>query len=378
MASSLRKLENYRRIVVKIGSSLLVEPKIGLKTDWLAAIVMDIANLRQAGVEVMVVSSGAIALGRSLLGHNVPILRLDEAQALAALGQIELARCYTQAFESHQLRVGQILLTVSDMQERRRYLNARATINTLLKLGIIPILNENDTVATNEIRYGDNDRLSAGVASMMEADLLILLSDIDGLYSSPPQSDKAAQLITDIETITPQIEAMAGASQSHLSRGGMKTKIEAAKIATSAGCAMVIASGKERHPLANIDRGANLSFFHASDKPVNAWKKWITGHIKPAGRLVVDDGAVQALRAGKSLLPAGVTKIEGQFERGDTVAIINKTGTEVGRGLVAYDAPQAQRIIGRKTHEIAAILGVEGRGALIHRNDMVLHPDNQT
>jgi len=374
MASALMKLGCYRRIVVKIGSSLLVEPEIGVRADWLAALAADIANLRGRGVEVLVVSSGAIALGRSFLGLHTPVLALDEAQALAAIGQIELAHCYAQAFKTHQLRTGQILLTLGDTQRRRSYLNARATINRLLKLGIVPILNENDTVATNEIRYGDNDRLSALVASMIGADLLILLSDIDGLYSASPHLDSKAHLIREIVTITGEIEAMAGSAASYLSRGGMKTKIEAAKIATSAGCAMLIASGKYLHPLAGLDAGADCSFFYASSKPVNAWKQWITGHIEPAGQLVIDDGALQALMAGKSLLPAGVTQIFGQFERGDTVAIINVAGEEIGRGLVAYDAQQAELIIGHKTEEIAVILGLERRGgALVHRNDMVLH-----
>jgi len=372
MPASRQNLGKYRRIVVKIGSSLLVDSHNGLKSQWLASLAADIATLRAAGVEVLVVSSGAIALGRSLLKLDTPLLRLDEAQALAALGQIELARCWAHAFEAHQLRAGQILLTFADTESRRSYLNARATINTLLKFGSIPVINENDTVATNEIRYGDNDRLSARVASMMNADLLILLSDIDGLYTAPPQLDRQAQLIADIPAITPQIEEMAGASLSHLSRGGMKTKIEAAKIATQSGCAMVIASGKNLHPLAQLDEGGVSSFFHASAKPASAWKQWIAGHIEPAGRLMVDEGAAQALRDGKSLLAAGVTRIDGAFERGDTIAIINAAGVEIGRGLVAYDAAQALRIIGHKSHEIAEILGGEGRGALVHRNDMVL------
>jgi len=371
MASSRKKLEAYRRLVIKIGSSLLVDAKTGIKTDWLAALAEDIAALRADNVEILVVSSGAIALGRSLLDISTPALTLDEAQALAAIGQIELARCYMQAFEACQMRTGQILLTFADTERRRSYLNARATINTLLKFGIIPIINENDTVATNEIRYGDNDRLSARVASMMGADLLILLSDIDGLYSAPPHLNPQARLIADIPAITTQIEEMAGASLSHLSRGGMKTKIEAGKIATHAGCAMLIASGKNVHPLKCIDEGAPSSFFHASAKPVNAWKKWIAGHIEPTGRLIIDEGAEKALRQGKSLLAAGVKQISGRFERGDTVAIINHQGAEIGRGLVAYDLAQAQRIIGRKTHEIANILRQEARGALIHRNDMV-------
>jgi len=369
---SRQKLANYRRIVVKIGSSLLVDSQLGLKSEWLATLAADVVALRASNIDILVVSSGAIALGRSLLGLHTPLLRLDEAQALAALGQIELARCYAQAFETHNLRAGQILLTFADTESRRSYLNARATINTLLKFGTIPVINENDTVATNEIRYGDNDRLSARVASMMNADLLILLSDIDGLYTAPPHLDPQARLLDNIPAITPQIEEMAGASHSHLARGGMKTKIEAAKIATQAGCAMLIASGKHAHPLKRIDDNAPSSFFHASAKPTSAWKKWIAGHIEPVGRLRVDEGAVQALFEGKSLLAAGVTQICGQFERGDTIAILDAEGGEIGRGLVGYDTAQAQRIMGRKTHEIADILGGEGRGALVHRNDMVL------
>jgi len=368
----LKQLSSYRRIVVKIGSSLLVHPSKGLKHVWLASIAADIAALKAAGVEILVVSSGAIALGRALLGVNQASLKLAHAQALAAIGQIELGRAYADCLASHHLRAAQILLTLSDTERRRSYLNARATINTVLELGALPVINENDTVATSEIRYGDNDRLAARVATMMQADLLILLSDIDGLYSAPPHLDTQAYLFPIIRAITPEIEAMAGGAASVLSRGGMRTKIEAGKIATSAGTAMLIASGKKLHPLRLIDEGAPSSFFCASTKPVSAWKRWIAGNIEPAGILYIDDGAVQALKRGKSLLPAGVCSIFGHFERGDTVSVFNLEGQEVARGLIAYDEREARAIAGYKSDEIAATLGYDGRGAMIHRNDMVL------
>jgi len=369
----LQQLTSYKRIVVKIGSSLLVDPSDGLKRAWLASIAEDIAALKAADVEVLVVSSGAIALGRALLGFHQESLKLAHAQALAAIGQIELGRAYADCFACHHLRTAQILLTLGDTERRRPYLNARATINTVLELGALPVINENDTVATSEIRYGDNDRLAARVATMMQADLLVLLSDIDGLYNAPPHLDAHARLIPLIEVITPEIEAMAGGAASNLSRGGMRTKIEAGKIATGAGTAMRIASGKRLHPLRAIDEGAASSFFCASTKPVSAWKRWIAGHIEPAGTLYIDEGAVRALRDGKSLLPAGVRKISGHFERGDTVIVATLEGQEIARGLIAYDDAEAQAIVGYKSEEIASVLGYDGRGAMIHRNDMVVH-----
>ncbi len=367
-----KKPSACKRIVIKIGSALLVDRKSGLKKSWLDAICEDIAALRKAGVEVLVVSSGAIAMGRTVLDLPSGILKLEESQAAAAVGQIALARAWTESLSFHSIVAGQILLTLGDTEERRRYLNGRETMNQLLKLGAVPIINENDTVATTEIRYGDNDRLAARVATMVGADLLVLLSDIDGLYTAPPHLDPDAKLIEEIPAITPEIDAMAGGPASELSRGGMRTKIDAGKIATSAGCAMIIASGKPDHPLALIEAGGRHSWFTASGNPSTARKTWIAGKLQPAGRIRVDEGAEKALFSGKSLLPAGVKELEGDFSRGDTVAIITLSGTEIARGLSAYDADEARQILGKKSSEIAEILGYAGRSAMVHRDDLVM------
>ena len=367
-----RKLPDYRRVVVKVGSALLVDRAKGLKRAWLASLVDDIATLADGGVEVLVVSSGAIALGRSVLGLGRRALKLEESQACAAIGQIALASAWSEELGKRGRRSGQVLVTLGDTEERRRYLNVRATISTLLKLKAIPVINENDTVATSEIRYGDNDRLAARVATMIGADLLVLLSDIDGLYTAPPALDPDARHIPSVERITPQIEAMAGAAASELSRGGMRTKLEAGKIATAAGTAMIVTSGERMSPLSAIDRGERATFFRPSDHPVKGYKTWIAGQLEPAGRLRVDAGAVSALLSGKSLLPAGVRAVEGSFARGDTVAVLGPNGREVARGLIAYDAPDAVRIAGRKSTEIAAILGYEARAAMVHRDDLVV------
>ncbi|MBN9027003.1 glutamate 5-kinase [Kaistia nematophila] len=367
------KPENFRRIVIKIGSALLVDRATGrLREDWLAAFVDDVAQLAAGGREILLVSSGAIALGRGVLGLPKGALKLEESQAAAAVGQIALARAYSEMLGRHGRTAGQILLTLGDTEERRRYLNARSTIGTLLKLGAIPVINENDTVATSEIRYGDNDRLAARVASMMGADLLVLLSDIDGLYTAPPQSDPNAVFIPVVERITAEIEAMAGGAGSEFSRGGMKTKVEAAKIATVAGAAMLIALGKPLNPLKRITDGAKATWFLPELNPVTARKKWISGHLETRGVLVIDDGAVKALRTGKSLLPAGVRRIEGRFQRGDAIIVQGPNGEEIARGLVAYDAADAERIAGRNTKEIETILGFAGRAAMVHRDDMAL------
>lgn len=370
--TSLKALGSYRRVVIKIGSALLVDRKAGLKKGWLDAMCADIAKLKAKGVDVLVVSSGAIALGRSVLDLPSGALKLEESQAAAAVGQIALARDWSESLSRDKIVAGQILLTLGDTEERRRYLNARATINQLLKIGAVPIINENDTVATSEIRYGDNDRLAARVATMTGADLLILLSDIDGLYTAPPHLDPEARFLETIAEITPEIEAMAGGAASELSRGGMRTKIDAGKIATTSGCAMIIASGKTDGPLSAIENGARSSWFAPSGTPVTARKTWIAGQLQPAGELHVDDGAVTALGAGKSLLPAGVRKVVGLFSRGDTVAIVAPNGREIARGLAGYDADEARQITGRKSAEIEAILGYAGRAAMIHRDDMVM------
>ena len=372
MGTRLRSLSRVKRVVIKIGSALLVDRGSGIRKDWLDAISDDIAALKARGTDVLVVSSGAIALGRTVLDMPSGALKLEESQACAAVGQIALARHWSESLSRHQIVAGQVLLTLGDTEERRRYLNARATLNQLLKIGAVPIINENDTVATTEIRYGDNDRLAARVATMAGADLLVLLSDIDGLYTAPPHLDANALFLETIEEITPAIEAMAGGAASELSRGGMRTKIDAGKIATSAGCAMIIASGKTKNPLAGIENGARHSWFAPSKSPVTARKTWIAGQLQPAGTLQVDNGAEGALRSGKSLLPAGVRSVSGAFHRGDTVSIVTTEGREIARGLAGYDAEEARRICGRKSNEIVQILGYAGRAAMIHRDDLVM------
>ncbi len=367
-----RPLKSYRRITVKIGSALLVDRSTGLKRDWLASLADDIAGLIDAGSEVLVVSSGAIALGRTILGLGKRVLKLEESQAAAAVGQIALAGAWSDELKRHDLKSGQILVTLGDTEERRRYLNARATISTLLKMKAVPVINENDTVATSEIRYGDNDRLAARVATMMGGDLLVLLSDIDGLYSAPPALDPGARFIPVVEHISRDIEAMAGAAASELSRGGMRTKLDAGKIATAAGTAMIITAGNRLNPLSAIDRGERSTFFKPSANPVRGYKSWIAGQLEPAGRLHVDQGAVGALLSGKSLLPAGVRKVTGNFSRGDTVAILDPDGREIARGLVAYDAGDAVKIAGLKSAEIAPVLGYAARSAMVHRDDLVI------
>lgn len=362
-----------RRIVVKIGSALLTDRATGhIKTEWLNSLMDDVAELAKAGKQVVLVSSGAVALGRHALKLPKGPLELEQSQAAAATGQISLAHAYQELASARGLIAAQILLTLGDTEERRRYLNARNTIEVLLALKAIPVVNENDTVATAEIRYGDNDRLSARVASMVTADCLVLLSDVDGLYTAPPNDDPNAKHIPLVTSITPDIEAMAGDAGTELSKGGMKTKIEAAKIVFAAGTDMVITSGKVPHPLRAIKEGARVTWFIANSDPVTAKKRWISGQLVPNGQVFLDAGAEKALLSGKSLLPAGVTRIEGAFDRGEAVVIRSADGRELGRGLVAYAADDARRIIGKRSSEIAAILGFEGRSTLIHRDDMAL------
>ncbi len=362
-----------KRIVIKIGSALLADRETGaLKAEWLAAMSDDVAAVKAAGKEVILVSSGAIALGRHALGLPRGALRLEESQAAAAVGQISLAHAYQAMLAQRGMTAAQILLTLGDTEERRRYLNARNTLSTLLALGAVPVVNENDTVATAEIRYGDNDRLAARVASMASADCLVLLSDIDGLYTAPPNADPNARRIEVVEVITPEIEAMAGGAGTELSRGGMVTKITAAKIAVAAGANMVITSGKVMNPLRALSEGANCTWFLARANPVMARKRWIAGSLEPRGSVVVDDGAKTALVAGRSLLPAGVREVSGDFGRGDAVIIRDLGGAELGRGLIAYGRNEAAKIAGRKTDEIEAILGYRGPAELIHRDDMAL------
>ena len=363
-----------RRIIVKLGSALLTCRETGtLNTDWLGSLIDDIAELSKQGREVVIVSSGAIALGRHSLSLPTGPLQLEESQAAAAVGQIALAHAYSDLARAHGLTAAQILLTLRDTEQRRRYLNARDTLLTLLRLKALPVVNENDTVATNEIRYGDNDRLSARVASMIDADCLVLLSDVDGLYTAPPNSDQNARRLDVVTDITGDIEAMAGDAGSELSSGGMKTKVEAAKIARAAGCDMVITSGKLMHPLRAIAEGAACTWFLAPSNPVTARQRWISGQLEPKGTITVDAGAEKALYSGRSLLPAGVASVAGAFDRGDSVIIRSLDGRELGRGLVAYAKKDAERIIGKKTSEISTILGFAGRDELIHRDDMALH-----
>jgi glutamate 5-kinase len=367
------RLARAKRVVVKIGSALLVEKSSGrVNRSWLETLAADLAAMRARGQEVVIVSSGAIALGRRQLGLAPGRLKLEESQAAAAVGQIRLAHAWKEVLEQHDCTVAQMLLTFGDTEVRRRYLNARSTLNTLLRLGAIPVNNENDTVATAEIRYGDNDRLAARVAQMASADCLVLLSDVDGLYTADPSRDATAKFIPEVTGITPEIEAMAGGSASDVGSGGMATKVLAGKIAVGAGCNMCITAGRELHPLQRIEAGGRCTWFVARTSPQTVRKQWIAGLLQPAGVLHVDAGAAKALRGGKSLLPAGVTQVEGRFDRGDAVIVRDADGAEIARGLSAYSSEDARRASGRRSQELEAILGYRGRDELIHRDDLVL------
>jgi glutamate 5-kinase len=367
------RLAAARRVVVKVGSALLVEKASGaVNRAWLESLADDIARLRRRGQEVVVVSSGAIALGRRELGLGRGRPRLEESQAAAAVGQIRLAHAWKEVLERRGFTDAQVLLTVGDTEERRRYLNARSTLTTLLRLGAVPVINENDTVATTEIRYGDNDRLGARVAQMVSADCLVLLSDVDGLYSADPVRDPQARFIPEVLRITSEIEAMAGGSASDVGSGGMVTKVMAAKIAVAAGCHLCIAAGRESHPLDRIEADARCTWFVAEASPVTVRKQWIAGMLRPAGEVAVDAGAAKALREGKSLLPAGVTEVRGRFDRGDAIVVRDPGGAEIARGLAAYSSGDAERIRGRRSSELEALLGYRGRDEMIHRDDLVL------
>jgi len=362
-----------RRVVVKVGSALLVDAESArVNRAWLETLVEDLLRLRKRGQRVILVSSGAIALGRRRLGLKHGTLRLEESQAAAAVGQIRLAHAYKELLESNDVTVAQVLLTLEDSERRRRYLNARATLESLLELGALPVINENDTVATAEIRYGDNDRLAARVAQMTGADCLVLLSDVAGLYSADPNRDPNARLIREVRQLTPEIEAMGGRSASRLGSGGMAAKIAAARIALAAGCHMCIAAGAPRHPLRRIEEGAECTWFIPTATPAAARKQWIAGTLRPAGAITIDAGALRALLEGRSLLPAGVTGTRGRFDRGDTVSVLASDGSEVARGIIAYSDGDAARIMGRKSSEIAELLGFRGRDEMIHRDDLVL------
>ncbi len=369
-------LDRFRRIVIKVGSSLLVDRGAGrVKRAWLETLADDISALHGTGADVLVVSSGAIALGRTILKLAPGPLKLEDSQAAAAVGQITLSRLWAEVLAERAITAGQILLTLGDTEERRRYLNARETLGRLLALKAVPVINENDTVATSEIRYGDNDRLAARVATMASADLLILLSDIDGLYTAPPALDPEAKLIPLVGRIDASIEAMAGGPASELSRGGMRTKIEAAKIATAGGTHMVIADGRVYHPVGRIGAGGPCTWFTTGETPLAARKVWIGGSLEPRGAVAIDAGALRALKQGASLLPAGITGVTGDFLRGDCVVILDGAGREAGRGLIAYGAAHAALLVGRNSREIESILGTVGRAEMIHRDDMVLRGD---
>jgi len=372
-APSRSPLASARRVVVKVGSALLVDGETGrLNRAWVETLAEDLLRLRKRGQQLILVSSGAIALGRRQLGLPKGPLRLEESQAAAAVGQIRLAHAYKELLEDREVTVAQVLLTLEDSERRRRYLNARATLEALLALGALPVINENDTVATAEIRYGDNDRLAARVAQMTGADCLVLLSDVDGLYTSDPNRDPGARLVERVLHLTPEIEAMAGRPASEVGSGGMATKLMAARIAVAAGCHMCIAAGGERHPVRRIEEGARCTWFVPSATPAAARKQWIAGTLKPAGAIAVDAGALRALLEGKSLLPAGVVRALGRFDRGDTVSVLGPDGREIARGIIAYSDTDAARIMGRQSSDIESILGFRGRAEMIHRDDLAI------
>jgi glutamate 5-kinase len=365
-------LSTAKRVVIKIGSALLVDRSTGaLRSDWLVGLAQDVAWLKSLNQDVVLVSSGSIALGRGVLKLPETTLALEQSQAAAAVGQIRLARAYEEVLAPHGITTAQVLVTLEDSADRRRYLNSRATMEQLLGLGVVPIVNENDTVATDEIRFGDNDRLAAQIAVTVGADQLILLSDVDGFYTANPSDDASATRYDTIDTITPEIEAMAGDAGSGLSKGGMKTKLMAAKTATTAGCAMAITEGSVTRPLSALERGANATWFTAQSDPQAARKRWIAA-MKPRGSVTLDAGAVAAMARGKSLLPAGIRDVAGPFERGDSVALLNPAGRAIGYGLTRYSSDEALQIKGHQSAEIEAILGYPGRAALIHRDDMAI------
>ncbi len=381
MRDAVHKALAARRVVVKVGSALLVDDEGRLRRRWLEGLALDLRELAEGGSRPVIVSSGAVAIGRRVLGLDRSVLRLDEKQAAAAVGQIRLAHAWREALAGVGLETAQILITLDDTEARRRYVNARNTFETLLRLGVVPVVNENDTVATTEIRFGDNDRLSARVAVMLAAETLVLLSDVDGLYSADPLRSPHAVHLPVVDHIGPEIEAMASGSSSRVGTGGMRSKLVAARIATEAGTTVILTAGTGMRPLRALREGARHTLFRARTTPRRARKRWIAASLAPAGRIRVDAGAVAALRAGKSLLPAGVCAVEGQFEKGEAVLVLGPAGEPVAKGIASYDAEDARRIAGRRTEEIVTVLGWRGRDELIHRDDLVLldetHPNGQ-
>jgi glutamate 5-kinase len=362
-----------KRVVVKIGSALIVDADLAApKAEWLASIAEDIAGLTARGAEIIVVSSGAIALARRRLKLTGAKLRLEEKQAAAAVGQIRLAQAWSEALSAHNLTAAQLLITLEDTEDRRRYLNARATLTTLLGLGCVPVINENDSVATTEIRFGDNDRLAARVAEMMQADILLLLSDIDGLYTADPRKNPEAAHIPVVAAMTSEIDAMGGEPPPGYSSGGMRTKLVAARIATQAGTAMAIALGHRQNPIKAIEEGAKCTWFLPAPEGRSARKNWIAGHLAPLGALTIDAGAAAALKKGSSLLPAGIKSVTGNFERGDAVDILNAKGDRLGRGLAAYSSQDAATLAGHRSEDFELLLGWRGRDEIIHRDDLIL------
>lgn len=364
--------ESNRRLVIKVGSSLLIGADGYVHRDWLRGLAHDVARLHADGHEILIVSSGAIAIGSTVLGINKRRAKLSDLQAAAAAGQVQLVHAYQEALAAHKIVAAQILLTLGDTEDRRRFLNARGTLSRLLEQSVVPIINENDTVATEEIRYGDNDRLAARVSQLVMADALILLSDVDGLYSADPGKDNAAQHIAEVHKITDDILLAAGETQSDIGSGGMATKVQAARIATRAGCSTVVVNGAIDRPLSALADGCRYTVFHAQGSPAVARKQWLAGALEVCGELRLDDGAVKALNNGKSLLPVGVTAVSGDFRRGDVLTLLNSGGSEIGRGLAEYSSEEAKSLLGRRSEQIEELLGYRGRSVMVHRDELVL------
>ena len=365
-------LTDFQRLVVKVGSSLLVDDSGHLNRTWLETLADDIAGLQGQGHEVLIVSSGAIAIGSTVLGINKRRARLEDLQAAAAAGQVQLVHAYQEALGAHGISAAQVLLTPEDTENRRRFLNARGTLARLLERSVVPIINENDTVATDEIRYGDNDRLAARVAQLVMADALVLLSDVDGFYTADPGKDANAQHIPEVRQITGEMQAMAGETRSDVGSGGMATKVQAARIATHAGCATIITSGVVERPLSQLAAGARHTVFRAPGTPAAARKQWLAGVLEVRGELRLDDGASQALRNGKSLLPVGVVEVLGNFRRGDVVTLVDAQGRELGRGLAEYSFDEAAQLVGCHSEDIESVIGYRGRAVMVHRDELVL------